>query len=172
MTHYTRSAGSFGLAAGIGISAVCESSAVAAMEILPHSQVAARVALRTATASQARRSATQHRASRIALPSPILSAEEGAAFGARDRLLHTVRGNFRLEAYKLLFDPSTEICGAGRRRLARADRGCTRGLFFVQHDRSAGGCLRVLRAGSQGFRGWREVLACARLPLSTAGFAS
>src|SRR5215472_12441630 len=95
-----RSAGSFGLAAGIGISAVCESSAVAAMEILPHSQVAARVALRTATASQARRSATQHRASRIALPSPILSTEEGAAFGARDRLLHTVRGNFRLEAYQ------------------------------------------------------------------------
>src|SRR5215475_13577569 len=88
------------------------------MEILQHSQAASRVALRTTTASQARRSATQHRASRIALPSPILSAEEGAGSGARDRLLHTVRGNFRLEACQApLLSLERNLRGAHLRRL-------------------------------------------------------
>src|SRR5215467_14079453 len=70
------------------------------MEILQLSQAASRVALRTTTASPARRSATQHRVSRIALPSPILSPEEGAGSEARDRLFRIVHGKFLLEAYR------------------------------------------------------------------------
>src|SRR5215469_7103104 len=88
------------------------------MEILQHSQAASRVALRTTTASQARRSATQHRESRIALPSPILSPEEGAGSEARGRLFHIVRGKFRLEAYRApLRSLERNLRGAHLRRL-------------------------------------------------------
>ncbi len=49
---------------------------------------------------------------------------------------------------------------AGRRRLAPTGRGCARGRFRVQHDRPAGGCLRVLVPGPQAFEaGARYLLA-------------
>src|SRR5260370_30832622 len=53
--------------------------------------------------------------------------------------------------------------------LARADRGCARRLLLVQHDRSVGRCFQLLRVRSQGLRGWREVPARARLPLTNVG---
>jgi hypothetical protein len=58
--------------------------------------------------------------------------------------------------------------GARHRCFAPADRGRARRLLFLQHDQSAGRCLRVLGARSQSLRGWREVPARARLPLTAA----
>src|SRR5260370_29479189 len=72
--------------------------AVAAVEILQLAQVTFPIAPHTVTGLPVRSSAILHRESRIALPFPTPSPEEGADSGERGRPLHTVLGKACLDA--------------------------------------------------------------------------
>ena len=81
------------------------------------------------------------------------AASHAADIAKADERTHGERGRYAL--------------GIGCWGLARTDRGCARSRLRIQHDQSSSRCFRIRRAGRRSVRSRREVLACARLPLTS-----